>query len=59
MRAVSGKPTPHVAPPDEDGSDHVHDLVDGSTGGVSNKVIIGVCVGSVLPILIAVIGAVM
>ncbi|KAI4950046.1 hypothetical protein J4E91_004702 [Alternaria rosae] len=61
MRAVSGKPTPYVAPPDEDGkdgSDHVHDLVDGSTGGVSNKIIIGVCVGLVLPILVAIIGAV-
>ncbi|KAI4638434.1 hypothetical protein J4E93_009987 [Alternaria ventricosa] len=59
MRAVSGKPTPYVAPPDEDGNDDVHDLVNGSTGGVSNKVIIGVCVGLVLPILIAIIGAVM
>jgi len=62
MRAVSGKPTPYVAPPDEDGkdgSDHVHDLVNGSTGGVSNKIIIGVCVGLVLPILVAIIGAIM
>jgi len=61
MRAVSGKPTPYVAPPDEDGKDgsgHVHDIVNGSTGGVSNKIIIGVCVGLVLPILIAIIGAV-
>ncbi|KAI4954760.1 hypothetical protein J4E86_006070 [Alternaria arbusti] len=58
MRAVSGKPTPYVAPPDEDGDDNVHNLVNGSTGGVSNKVIIGVCVGLVLPILIAIIGAV-
>jgi len=59
IKAMTGSPTPYVAPPDEDGSDDVHDLVDGSTGGVSNKVIIGVCVGLVLPILAAIIGAVM
>jgi hypothetical protein len=58
MRAVSGKPTPYVAPPGEDGSDDDHSI-NGTTAGVSNKIIIGVCVGLVLPILAAIIGAVM
>jgi hypothetical protein len=56
IKAMSGSPTPYVAPPGEDGNDGNHTL-DGKTGGVSNKVIIGVCVGLVLPILAAIIGA--
>jgi hypothetical protein len=58
MKAVSGKPTPYVAPPIEEGDDEGHRLTS-TTGGVSNKVIIGVCVGLVLPILAAIIGAIM
>ncbi|KAG9187298.1 hypothetical protein G6011_05169 [Alternaria panax] len=53
MRAVSGKPTPYIAPPSEERHDP-----NGTTGGVSNKVIIGVCVGLILPILAAIVGAV-
>jgi hypothetical protein len=61
MRAVSGKPTPYVAPVGEDNNDNNDDKfdVDGTTGGVNNKLIIGICVGLVLPILAAIIGAVM
>jgi hypothetical protein len=53
---MSGSPTPHVAPPGEDDNDGERTL-DGKTGGVSNEVIIGVCLGLVLPILAAIIGA--
>ncbi|KAB2110222.1 hypothetical protein AG0111_0g1691 [Alternaria gaisen] len=58
MKAVSGKPTPYVAPPSEEGDDEGQRLT-GTTRGVSNKVIIGVCVGLVLPILAAIVGAIM
>ncbi|KAL1801527.1 hypothetical protein ACET3X_001869 [Alternaria dauci] len=71
MIAVSGKPTPYVAPPVDDGEDSEEGEegeegeeddrlpgLNGVTGGVSNKVIIGVCVGVILPILAAVIGAI-
>jgi hypothetical protein len=56
IKAMSGSPTPYVAPPEEDDHDGEHTL-DGKTDGVSNKVIIGVCVGLILPILAAIIGA--
>jgi hypothetical protein len=56
IKAISGSPTPYVAPPGEDDNVGGHTL-DGRTGDVSNKVIIGVCVGLVLPILVAIIGA--
>jgi hypothetical protein len=66
MIAVSGKPTPYIAPPSEDGSADVSTYgsveahgVDGTTAGVSNKVIIGVCVGVVIPVLAAIIGAIL
>lgn len=70
IRAVSGKPTPYVAPAVEEGGGDEHDEhginsingaddVNGTTGGLSNKVITGICVGLVLPILAAAVGAVM
>ncbi|CAN9136082.1 unnamed protein product [Alternaria sp. RS040] len=53
MKTITGSPVPYVAPPGEEN----HGL-DGTTGGVSNKVIIGICVGLVLPLLAAIIGAI-
>jgi hypothetical protein len=54
MKTITGSPVPYVAPPGEEN----HGL-DGTTGGVSNKVIIGICVGLVLPLLAAIIGTIM
>jgi hypothetical protein len=56
IKPMSGIPTPYVAPPEEDSKNGEHTL-DGKTDGVSNKVIIGVCVSLVLPILTAIVGA--
>jgi hypothetical protein len=56
IKSMSGSPTPYVAPPDEEDDGSAHTL-GGKTGGVSNKVIVGVCVGVVLPVLAAIIGA--
>lgn len=54
IKTITGSPVPYVAPPGEEN----HGL-DGTTGGVSNKVIIGICVGLVLPLLAAIIGTIM
>lgn len=64
IKAMSGRPTPYIeeASDDDDDDDDDNDNafgMDGNTGGVSNKVIAGVCVGLGIPILAAIIGAVL
>lgn len=64
MTASSGKPTSYVPPPPPTssssdfgpGASATASVLNGETGGVSNKVIIGVSVGVGVPVLLALIG---
>ncbi|KND92546.1 hypothetical protein TOPH_02798 [Tolypocladium ophioglossoides CBS 100239] len=62
MTASSGKPSSYVPPPPSSSNDSgpgasaTAGVLDGETGGVSNKVIIGVSVGVGVPVLLALIG---
>lgn len=58
MAPSSGKPASFV-PGSTSSPKNVGDVLNGSTGGVNNKLIIGLSVGLGVPALIAIIGAIM
>lgn len=62
MTASSGKPTSFVPPIETSGSNEdgsKGSVIEGSTGGASNKLIIGLSVGLGVPLIVAIVAAIL